>query len=231
MHRKHRKSQRHFLRPILEHVARYQLTTLRALCQVPAFQHTPPAVLRRRLRTLQRTGRLQSVPLFHNHDYYCLTARDGDPSRARPFSEPVKLRAYAMLLFCCLGDASRERLTRRELETHFPQLYEPGLPLHYYVDTTGEVPRLGFLRVDVGGYGRWDRVLGKARHDVLKHEARSGFRELIRQRRFEITILTALPQKAARICDTIRQESHSLDACVRVSAASELLYLIAPPQD
>ena len=47
----------------------------------------------------------------------------------------------------------------------------------------------------------------------------------------EVTIMTALPQKAARICDTMTAESHPLDACIRVSSASELLYLIAPPHD
>ncbi|MHC4880387.1 MAG: hypothetical protein ACYTGL_28390 [Planctomycetota bacterium] len=225
MSRKHN----HLRTQILEHVARYRLTTLPALCQLPAFRQRPESSVKRLLRSLVRDGQLQRAALFHNRNYYCSRQVSRSPSGV--LSESEKLRAYAMLLYCCLGTAQRERLTRSELHTHFPVLSEPGLPLNYYVDSSGDTTRLGVLRVDLGGRGRWDRILGKARDDVLKHQGRTGIRDLIRQGQFEVTIMTALPQKAARICDTMTSESHPLDACIRVSSASELLYLIAPPHD
>lgn len=216
-------------RQLLEHIARYRMTTLPVLSQLPAFRHRPESSVKRLLRGLVHEGRLRRASLFHNRDYYC--AYRASNSLTGLLSESEKLRAYAMLLYCCQKGSQRERLTRTELQTHFAMLDEPGLPLNYYVDSSSETTRLGLLRVDLGGRGRWDRILGKARDDVLKHLGRAGVRELIQQRQFEVTILTALPQKASRICDTIASEPHPLDACIRVSCASELLYLIAPPHD
>lgn len=214
---------------LLDHIARYRITTLQVISELPAFRHKPQSSIKRTLQKLLRAGQLQRVPLFHNRNAYC-------PPRTRhsesgQLSESWKLRAYAMLLFCCQGTTSRERLTREELRKHFPTLYDPGRPMNYYIDHSGDSTRLGVLRVDVGGRGRWDRILGKAREDVLKHQGMAGVRDLITNGQFEVTVLTALPQKASRLCDTLASEFHPLDACIRVSSAQELLYLIAPPHD
>ena len=101
--------------------------------------------------------------------------------------------------------------------------------VNYYTDTTGQVPRLGFLRVDTGGHGRWDRILAKCRDDLQEHALDAGFAPFIRQGMFEITLITTLPQKAQRIQHTVADWDEAARSLIRVAVVPELLNLIAPP--
>ena len=149
--------------------------------------------------------------------------------RHGPLSELAKIHNYAMLAFCLLTDAHRERLTSAELQRHFPALHRPGLPMSYYIDTTSGQPRLGFIRVDTGGHGRWDRVLAACRHDLETHWGHPGFQPFIRRQLFEITLITALPQKAQRLRDGLTSGDDWRASVIRIVAMPELLNLIAPP--
>ena len=103
--------------------------------------------------------------------------------------------------------------------------------MNYYVDMSQSQPRLGFVRVDAGGRGRWDRVLAKCRNDLDTHSADAGFRNFIDRQAFEITLITALPQKARRLADSLSSMHDSGIRMIRVLAMPELLNLIAPPID
>lgn len=101
--------------------------------------------------------------------------------------------------------------------------------MNYYVDTSSGPPRLGLLRVDPGGCGRWDRVVAKCCEDLRDHERHPGFARLIRGGQFEVTLVTALPQKAERIA--LAFDAGRVGAPLRLCAVPELLYLIAPPPE
>jgi len=218
------------LNAAVEHVARYRLTIPAALSQLPALSSSSPIAIKNLLRECRRRSLLNSAPLCQAQTYWHLTIKGAQrcgmsEERTGPLSEPAKIRAYAFLLFCCLSDKPRHRLTSPEIECHFPELHRTGLPQGYFFDPQGE-GRLGLLRVDAGQRGRWDRIVESLREDISTHFEQPGFRRLIRANRFEITLLTVFPQKARRIDEalTTHRDAHRLP--VRVVSLPELLPLI-----
>jgi hypothetical protein len=223
-----------------EHLLRYRMTVLAAVQQMPEFKAFGRKRTAAILHQLCRSRDFGHAPLYRNRRYFFLAARgsktvanqspSGSPDdQCGPLSELAKIKNYAMLAFCCLGRQPRHRLNRTDFDRCFPDLTRPGLPMNYYVDTSQSQPRLGFLRVDAGGRGRWDRVLAKCRHDVEAHCAQDGFRRFINRNAFEITVITALPQKARRLAESIGTLRDGRVRMIRVSAMPELLNLIAPP--
>ncbi len=216
---------------ILRHVGRYKLTVVEALERMPFFDQGSPHAAKEALRRLRNGGYLKSETLYRTRRYYHLTRAaanvlDEHPSLANPLTEEPKVRAFAMLSYCCLCEPTQEKLTLAEFRSHFPTLYRDGERPSYYVDTHAARKRLGYLRVDHGGFGRWDRVIGKLRDDIAKRCDLPDFRELIVNRGFVITILTALDRKAERIREAI--EEADLPCDVQVFVVPGLLELIAP---
>ncbi len=148
---------------VLNHVARYRLTVFAAIERLPVFSAMGPRQIKDVLRDCQRQSLVGSAPLYHGAKYWYLDAVGAErcglaEQRIGPLSEPAKLRALALLRFCCLSDKPRHRLTPDDLARHFPSLYRPGLPSGYYFDPAGS-GRLGLARIDAARRGRWDRVL------------------------------------------------------------------------
>jgi hypothetical protein len=90
---------------VLGQIARYRLSTFAAMAQLPEFSDQSPRYLRRLLRDCRAAGLLSSAALHSGMRYWFLTAAGAarcglDESRSGPLSEPAKVRAYAMLLFC-----------------------------------------------------------------------------------------------------------------------------------
>lgn len=217
--------------PVLEHIARYRLTVPAALARLPGLKPITSRQTRHVLRQLQRLSFLASAPLHHGQTYWHLTAEGArrcglKEDRTGPLSEPAKIRAYAILYDCCLSNRPRYRLTRAELERHFPSLFEPGLPSSYVFDPEGK-GRLALVRVDAGHQGRWDRVLESLREDVSRHWAHVGFRTVVRADRFEIVLLTALPQKVERLTQALQTHRDTRRIPIRITAIPALLPLIS----
>lgn len=217
---------------ILEHVSRYRLTILAALAR--QLRMRSRKVLQQALRSLCREGQLGEAPLYHQRPYYFLAgSRRGSQSSVHestqrgPLSEQAKLRAYALLSFCCLSRVRRKRLTPEEIAAHLPDLYRPGLPGSYYV-ASGEPPRFGLAVIDAGGRGRWDRVLQRIRSHLEEHCRHPALRPFIEQGSFEITVLTMLPQKAQRLALALAQWRDPRTQLVRIAVLPELIHLIAP---
>jgi len=220
-----------FVDAVVHHLARYRLTVFPAVQQLPAFATSRPSQVKDTLRECQRQSLIGSAPLHHGAKYWYLDVlgaqRCGLPEeRIGPLSEPAKLRALAMLRFCCLSGAPRHRLTADDFAQSFPDLARPGLPDGYYFDPQGS-GRLGLARVDAGRRGRWDRAIESLRDDINDHVHRSGFRRLIQAGRFEITLLTVLRQKAQRLYESLTQFPDARRVPVQVMAIPELLPLLS----
>jgi hypothetical protein len=181
------------------------------------------------LKHCTRMGWLGSDWLIRGTRYWYLTGSlDGFGIVAKhsgPLSEPAKLRAYAMLSFCCELNSDRHKLTRMEMAKHFPELDRPGLPDRYYFNSENK-GRLGLVRYDLGHHGRWDRVVEATKQDIRSHLSEPGIRHLISADRFEISILTVLPQKAQRLRAIIEPHSASLQVPISVYAFPQLIPLI-----
>jgi hypothetical protein len=216
---------------LLEHIGRYRLTTFAALRRWESLDTRRPREIRRLLQACQAQALIDSAWLHQGMRYWHLAtagaARLGLPaSAAGPLSEPAKVRAYALLRFCCLSAQMRLRLTTGELAAPFPDLDRWGLPQGYYFNPAG-AGRLGFARIDVGQPGRWDRIVETVRQDISAHLLQSGFRRLIHAGRFEISVLTVLPQKARRLCAALHQQRDAQRIPVQIVALPDLLPLIA----
>jgi hypothetical protein len=118
-------------------------------------------------------------------------------------------------------------LTAEELKRSFPTLHRPGLPSGYYFDPAGD-GSLGLLRIDAAGKARWDRAMQSLRHDIGAHWLHTGFRQLVEATRFQITLVTVLPQKAARLRQAISQLHDARRVPIEVVAIPELLPLVMP---
>ncbi|MBA3314344.1 MAG: hypothetical protein H0T47_13790, partial [Planctomycetaceae bacterium] len=152
---------------------------------------------------------IRSAWLYQGVRYWSLTPTGAahcglDPERAGRLSESAKLRAFALLQFCCLGEEPRRRLNTAELIGTFPDLPSSGLPGGYYFDPAGG-GRMGLARLDAHRQGRWDRSLQSLREDIDRHWRQPGFRRLIQAARFEITLLTIFPEKASRLAAALAE--------------------------
>ena len=215
---------------VLHHIARYRLSTFAAMMRLPELNGGSPRALRELLRECCDFGELSSAALHAGVRYWFLTAKGAlrcglDESRSGPLSETAKIRAYALLLFCCGSNRPRYRLTADELSSRFPALHRPGMPATYYLEPA-ESGCIGLTRIDAGHSGRWDRMVQSVRDDIALHRRLPGFRQLIRSRRFEITVLTVLPAKAERIASAFASLPEVKHVPVHVVAQPELLPLI-----
>ncbi len=215
---------------ILHHLGHHRLSVIDALKQLPVFVSWRTRRIKALLRTCERRALISMSWLHQGVRCWCLApagaAHCGLPTeRSGKLSEAAKLRAFAMLHFCCLGSEPRRRLSTAELIRAFPHLPAVGLPNGYYFDPTGS-GRLGLARLDAHRQGRWDRSLQCLREDIDRHWQEPGFRRLIQAGCFEITLLTVFPEKASRISAALAEHRDASRIPVRCLALPALLPLI-----
>jgi hypothetical protein len=138
---------------------------------------------------------------------------------------------YAFLAFCCLQGATRLKLTREDQQQRFAELYRPARAEHYYLTHEYAKPCLGFLRIDCGNVGRWDRIIAKVSDDLRSHLSLPFVRTLLDSQAFELTIITPLSQKARHIQTAMNDRRGALPVPVRCLAMPELINLIRPSPD
>ncbi len=216
---------------VLQHIARYRMSVFPALVRLPEFAGQRAANVKQALRELKRLSMIDSATLHHRMQYWHL-ANDGarhcglSQARCGPLSEVGKIRAYAFLDFCCLQEVPRRPLTDEEVQAISPDWDRPGLPPTYYFDASGD-GCVGLCRVDVGRRGRWDRIVGSVGRDIAAHTRRAGFRHLVQAGRFEVTVLTALEQKAIRLREVFATRAYKDVVPVRILTMRQLIPLIA----
>ena len=218
------------LATLLQHIARYRLSTFEAMSRVLDADDGGQRNLRRLLEKAEDDEVIKSAVLHSGQRYWFLTSRGAerlgiDSSRSGSLSETAKIRAYAMLLFCCLSDAPRRRLLPSELNGNGVSLFQSGMPSTYCYDPS-EKGRITLVRVDAGRNGRWDRIVQSVKEDREEHLGFPQFRPFIEARRFDIAILTVLSTKAERIISALKTDSGDEVIPVRVIALKQLLPLV-----
>lgn len=218
------------LATLLGHIARYRLSTFEAMSRVLRAEDGGPRNLRRLLHKGEDDGVINSEVLHAGLRYWFLTSKGAellgiDSSRSGPLSETAKIKAYAMLLFCCMSDIPRHRLLPSEMRGNGVSLFRPGMPSTYCFDPS-EKGRITLVRVDAGRNGRWDRIVQSVKEDRAEHTRFPQFRYFIEARRFDITILTVLSTKAERIANAVKAELSDEEIPVRAIALKQLLPLV-----
>lgn len=220
---------------VLTFTEHYGLTVVEAASRLPALKHHSRSEVERLIARLVNQRLLTKTWLYPGRRCYQMTTRAVEAIGAaiisrrtddRPLSEESKIRRFAMLSFCCLGATPRMRLSPAILQATFPTLDVTFLTAGHYLQATTEKV-IGFLRVDMGGEGRWDRVLAKCADDARRITNNPTWRERAAAGGFEITVATALPQKAERLSRALLESPLSLPT--RIAVIPELLNLIAPP--
>jgi hypothetical protein len=221
---------------ILEHVRRYRIGITRSCWS--ALRSRFPALTEQQTKGslkelwLQK-GLLRRESLLGTRQCYQLTRRYwqqhgdvGEIGRQR-LSERDLAVALAMLKLCFSdGDGQRRKLMNEDFATCFPDIQVDSQNRENYYLHEG---RIGYLRVDLGGRGRWDRIAAYCARDLARHERQPAFAPLMRDGYFEMTIVTCMPQKARRLRQLLaRQPLHEVVA-VDVVAFPELLNLVSPP--
>jgi hypothetical protein len=223
---------------IIEHVDRYGITTPKAAWAAGVRGMNNLQVAEARLHALTRRGDLVTLSLPGNCVTYTLSLQSRQrlgQQAAERLSRPPSLRLlaerFAFLTFSCLQDQRRSKLTPVELKERFADLYRHGSAHHFYLTREFGPPRLGFLRIDVGSYGRWDRIIAKASGDLRTHLSMTLVRKLIDEGAFELTVLTALPTKAQKIEQALTERRDALPVPTRCIAIPELVNFIRPAPD
>lgn len=142
----------------------------------------------------------------------------------KPLSDSSLARSLGILTFCHDSE-SRSPVTSTEMETYFPKLFRHGLPAGHYVDATSQSTRLGCIRVDAG-QSKINRIVARTQRSIQKYERQSGFRELIRNGKFELTWIVPTHPKQRRLAEALHPLTGS-GVQLKVVSIPELLNIVA----
>lgn len=223
---------------IIEHVDRYGMTTPAAASAAGVKGMDSIEIAEQRLQALTRRGDLIAQILPVASTAYMLSPSSHERlgrANADRFRKPPSVRLvserFAFLAFCCLQDRRRTKLTPAELQQRFADLYRHGSAHHYYCTRETDQPRLGFLRIDAGNFGRWDRIVAKVSEDLHDHLRFPLVRSLLAEDAFEVTVITSLSMKAQRIEDVMEERRDVFPVPLRCLALPELVNFIRPAPD
>ena len=212
----------------------YGMSVVEVVARLPELNGYSSKAVQRLLGRLVRRRLLTEAWLYAGRRCYLLAAAgfhaitDAETFRPfdnRPLSEESKIRRFAMLSFCCLGRTVRMRISPSVRQDASTDLGSALLTGSYYMQL-GNSTVYGFLRVDMCGEGRWDRVIAKCADDARRMKTSDAWKTHIAAGHFEITIATALPQKAERLSRELGNNPAELP--VRIAVIPDLLQLIAP---
>ena len=220
---------------ILLHVARYGITSPQALAQFHVKGVKTIEQAKHRLTALKRRRDLIGHPLDEIETYYSLSPAASKRLQQAGHDVPApitSLRRFAqqtaMLQLCCQQPGQMQPLTPTEIRQHLPMLNAQRQWTAYYLSTVSNQRRIGLLRVDSFSSGRWDRLAHKVHADREQHAMLGDFKSTIDAQQFEITVVTALPEKATRIEEFLNRQDSNFGIDCRVLAMPELLRFVMP---
>ena len=199
-------------REILKHVQRHRMTTINVLHQL-FFPDKSIAALKSTLRRL--CGRepecrfLASAPLAGKRVYYYLTANGArflgtSPDDSGPLGPQARYHRFAVLSFIHgAGDGKRTLFDPTRFQDVFPLRGHRLNRNDFFIDESGEMPKLGVLIVDHGARPR--RIVAKTLQRLGRFFRNRWFDEFIRDRNFNVTILTLSEGKKAMLLPFLRQ--------------------------
>lgn len=216
---------------IVQQIGRYGMTTFATAHQLGVFEGCGLRMVKQALKECQRRNWIGTAWLDQTRRYWFLKRKGAnatglDGLKTGPHSEPAKIRAAALLYFCIHGKRQRHLLTSTELQNVLEGEQLAGLPTGYYFDPSGE-GKLGLARIDAGRQGRWDRIIESVRRDTDRLLRIQRLSQLSRNGRFEISVITVLPEKAARLKAAMLKHSDLNRIPINVVACPELIPLIA----
>jgi hypothetical protein len=218
-------------RDVIDHVARYRLTTF-------------PVLRRTRLRGLSRSaagkiiGRLcnaeflQGYPLIHPTRYFVLGSQGAKSlgigtHRTLPLGPQSLPMEYASLVYATLGIQPRQRLSRREILALCPWLPESLAAAPHCFDETHRV--LELLRVDLGGPA--DHVARKCLADINARRRLADFSSVVRSGKLRLVIITSTADKASALRQAIDRHDWPMELPIHFSIVPDLLSLTARKHD
>lgn len=213
---------------ILEHIARYRMTTIDVLHSV-FFARNERDAVNSTIRRLRAAEYVASASLSApRRCYYHLANRGAkllgiSASKARALGEQALPSRYAILNYCC-AEESRDVLLPSDFAKEFPDCVQKGVAKEpYYYDDANGVARLSFLMIDHGAdAGRIIRKCRRVFGERLKIEA---FRELIEGDAFSVTVLTSRETKKQSI-EAARKRAEDFPYPIRIEVVSELMGVI-----
>ena len=215
---------------ILEHVARYRITTNEVVHKLHFRRQRPNAVTKVTAR-LTRLDSLRRATLDHPRAYFTLgsagTAMLGLPeNRALPLGPQSLPTEFGVLAFAALGRSTRRRLTRQELQERFPDFEQGIIEQAYCLDAAGV---LELVRVDLGGAP--DHIARKCRADMQSRLAAASFAKLIAAGQFRLVVVSCTTEKAAAIGEALQRHLWPDGLLFHLAVVPELILLTASLND
>ena len=214
-------------REIVEHVARYRLTTVEVLCRIVLTGLSPNAVSKIANR-LCNAGYLRKYTLLHPTRYYVIGEAGANllgigGHRAAPLGPQSLPIEYAVLVYATLGKTPRRRLTAEEVLRVCPWLTPQLADAPHCADEQHGV--LELIRVDLGGPA--DHVARKCALDVTKRLRLREFSVVLAKNRFRLVVITATKEKATAVRQALDRHDWPDGLLIHFSIVPQLLSLTA----
>lgn len=214
---------------ILEHVARYRITTPEIL-QKLFFSDSERNAVTKVTSRLKKYRFLVSHKLYDRNVYYTLghagaKAVGISPSKIRPLGGQSLFRELGILLFCCRTEQPRERMKFREFVKEFPTLLVSKRDV-YYRDHEPRadkvIVRLAIIWVE--GAGAVDHVRRHVVDEIIEpRRVMTDYQQLIRRELFVVAVVTVSKEKQAALKETF--SAVPTQVIIRVEAVPELIHL------
>ena len=189
-------------RRVLEHVRLFRITTQDVLERL--YFRGREKNVKSFLQRLRKRGFLDFAPLTSRRNYYHLTQRGlqllGAPDlRAGPLKGDSLVERYGILEFCSRRPAARQKLSKEDFATRFPQLAPRNMPgTCYYVDAEEEPRRYGWVYVHRSAPA-W-RVQTRVVQNILgRRYAHEEWKRVIDAGQFAVAVVSSTAQKSAEL--------------------------------
>jgi hypothetical protein len=214
-------------RKVIDHVARYRVTTIPALMKA-VLQGLSANAVAKIANRLAAADYLQKFTLLHPTRYFVLghkaaamLGRSGRQGTA-PGSQSLPTD-FAVLAYATLGGQSRPRMLRSELTSLCPWLPDRLAAAPHCYDP--RLKTIELVRVDLGGSAA--HVARKCVSDLRERLTIPEFARLVADHGFRSVVITATREKAAAIRQAMNRHEWPNGLAIHLSVVSQLLSLTA----
>ena len=214
-------------RRIIEHVARYKLTTKEMLHRLFFDQNEPNAAIKVANRLCDE-GWLKKFSLLYPRQYLVAGKRTvqalGLPStRSLPLGPQSLPTEYAVLHYAAPTE-SIKRLTRAEVTSSFEWYSEDWVTAAHSIRLSDCSRVLELIRVDLGGPA--DHVARKCSVDVETRSESPAFQNALEEALFKLVVITATSDKASAIQFSLQRQLWPDGISFHLAVIPELLPLL-----